>query len=88
MRQLIVAAILLTTTPVLALDAITYKGTLGRSDIIVELTDPAEGMMTGRYSYLRVGGDIPLHNRDGIDWIELAEEAGCGRSISPPMAAS
>lgn len=77
MRQLIVAAILLSTTPIMALDAITYKGTLGRSDIIVELTDPAEGMMTGRYSYLRVGGDIPLHNRDGIDSIELAEEAPC-----------
>lgn len=80
MRLAVLAAILFTTTPVLALDAITYKGTLGRSDIIVELTDPAEGMMTGRYSYLRVGGDIPLHNRDGIDRIELAEEAPCSET--------
>ncbi|WP_332688550.1 hypothetical protein [Devosia sp.] len=77
MRQLIVTAILLSTTPVLAFDAITYKGTLGRSDILVELTDPAEGGMRGRYSYMRVGGDIPLHNLDGIDSIELAEEAPC-----------
>lgn len=80
MRQLIATAILLTTTPALALDAITYKGTLGRSDIIVELTDPAEGMMTGRYSYMRVGGDIPLHNRDDIDRFELAEEAPCSET--------
>lgn len=68
---------LLVTTSVPALEAITYKGTVGRSEVIVELSDPDEGMMEGRYSYLRVGGDIPLHNVDGIDSFEFAEEAPC-----------
>ena len=73
MRLTILAAILLSTTPVLAFDAVTYKGTLGRSDILVELTDPAVGMVQGRYSYMSVGGDIPLHNLDGIESFEFAE---------------
>lgn len=77
MRFDILAISLIASTPGYALDAITYKGTLGRSDIIVELTDPADGMMIGRYSYLHVGGDIPLHNLDGINSFELAEEAPC-----------
>jgi hypothetical protein len=81
MRLAVLAAILLSATPAMALDAITFKGTLGRSSILVELTDPAEGMVVGRYSYLRVGGDIPLHNLDGIDAIELAEEAPCTEAI-------
>ena len=91
----IFATILLATTPAFAVDAITYKGTLGGHDIIVELTDPAAGMMVGRYSYLAVGGDIPLHNLDGVDSFELAEEAPCsettcllddeGMIIEPPI---
>jgi len=78
MRLAALAAMLgLAITPALAVDAIAYKGTLGRSEIIVELTDPAEGMMAGRYSYLRVGGDIPLHDTDGIDSFAFDEEAPC-----------
>lgn len=77
MRLAILAAVLLSATPAFAFDAITYKGTLGRANILVELTDPAVGMIQGRYSYLRVGGDIPLHNLDGIDSFEFAEEAPC-----------
>lgn len=84
MRRAIVVAVLLSTTPALAVDAITYKGTLGRADILVEFTDPAAGMMQGRYSYLRVGGDIPLHNLDGIDSFEFAEEAPCSEATCVP----
>ena len=95
MRLAILAAVLLSTMPAFAVDAITYKGTLGRADILVELTDPAAGMMQGRYSYMRVGGDSPLHNLDGIDSFEFAEEAPCseatclldddGMVIDPPI---
>jgi hypothetical protein len=95
MRLAILAAVLLSTTPALAFDAITYKGTLGRSNILVELTDPAVGMMQGRYSYMAVGGDIPLHNLDGIESFEFAEEAPCseatcvldadGMIVDPPI---
>lgn len=84
MRLAIPAAVLLSATPSFAVDAITYKGTLGRTEILVEFTDPAAGMMQGRYSYMRVGGDIPLHNLDGIDSFEFAEEAPCSEATCIP----
>lgn len=80
MRLAALAALLLSATPALAFDAVTYKGTLGRSDILVELTDPDVGMVQGRYSYLAVGGDIPLHNLDGTKSFEFAEEAPCSEA--------
>jgi hypothetical protein len=95
MRIALAALVVLAVPPAFALDAITYKGTLDSHDIIVELTDSAEGMTVGRYSYMSVGGDIPLHNTDGIDAIELVEEAPCaeatcavdadGNIAEPPM---
>jgi hypothetical protein len=84
MRLAVLAAVLLSTTPALAIDAIAYKGTLGGHDIIVEFTDPDIGMMQGRYSYMAVGGDIPLHNLDGIDSFEFAEEAPCTEATCVP----
>lgn len=84
MRLAAFATILLATTPAFAVEAITYKGTLGRSDILLELADPEIGMMEGRYSYMRVGGDIPLHNRDGIGGFEFAEEAPCSEATCLP----
>ena len=80
MRLAILAAVLLSTTPVFAFDAVTYRGTLGDNDILVELTDPAVGMVQGRYSYMALGGDIPLHNLDGVDSFEFAEEAPCSEA--------
>ncbi|WP_224705530.1 hypothetical protein [Devosia aquimaris] len=47
-------------SPALAVDAVTYKGTLGKFDIIAELVASPEGALAGRYSYLGKGGDIPL----------------------------
>ena len=80
MRLGLVAVLLLATTPVFAIDAVTYRGTLGKFDIIVELTDPAavSGPVVGRYSYLSKGGDIPLNGQDAAPGhIALAEEAPC-----------
>jgi len=52
-------------TPALA-DAVTYKGTLGKLPIIVEIADPASdaGLGFGRYAYLKKGIDIPLNALD------------------------
>jgi len=51
----------LSATPAFA-DAVTYKGTLGKLPIIVELTDPASAaeLGFGRYAYMSKGIDIPL----------------------------
>jgi hypothetical protein len=77
MRLFTLAAALLANTPTLAVDAVTYKGTLGKSHIVVELTDLTHGKMVGRYSYLSIGGDIPLHHTDSISGFAFAEEAPC-----------
>lgn len=61
-RALLAATLVLSATPVLA-DAITYSGTLGKSDIVLELTgDPATERLppAGRYFYASKGIDIPL----------------------------
>lgn len=78
MRLAIVAAMLLSTAPAFALDAVTYRGTLGEHDIVVELTEPGAGAVVGRYSYMAKGGDIPLNSaRMDDDLIVLSEEAPC-----------
>lgn len=41
-------------------DAHTFTGTLGTSSIVVELTDPADGPVLGRYAWLDRGVDIAL----------------------------
>lgn len=78
MRLAILAAALLATTPVFALEAVTYKGTLGGHDIVAELVAPAAGQLTGRYSYLAKGGDIPLDANGSVGTaISMLEEAPC-----------
>lgn len=78
MRLAVLAAALLMTTPTFAVDAITYKGTLGNLEILAELASPSAGHLVGRYSYLAKGGDIPLDVLDGANGaIALAEEAPC-----------
>lgn len=78
MRLAVVTALMLAVTPAFATDAVTYKGTLGKYPVLVELTDPGADLVAGRYSYLAKGGDIPLDatQRQG-DTIVLAEEAPC-----------
>lgn len=55
----------LAATPAFA-EAVTYKGTLGTIQIIVELADPASDaeLGFGRYAYMRKGIDIPLDPLD------------------------
>ncbi|KKC38162.1 hypothetical protein WH87_11230 [Devosia epidermidihirudinis] len=78
MRLAVLAAVLLVTTPTLAVEAVTYKGTLGNLEILAELASPARGSLVGRYSYLNKGGDIPLDLLEGANGeIRMAEEAPC-----------
>ncbi|WP_092179389.1 hypothetical protein [Devosia sp. YR412] len=78
MRLVLVIALLLSTAPAFAADAVIYKGTLGGKDIVVELTDPSADQVVGRYSYLSQGGDIPLSSVDTSEGVvTLAEEAPC-----------
>lgn len=66
--------------PVMAVDAITYKGTLGKYPILVELASHSDGTLVGRYSYMAKGGDIPLDTMgQSGDSVVLAEEAPCGQ---------
>lgn len=79
MRLAAFVAVLLCTIPAAhAVDAVTYKGTLGGLDIVLELTDGGSGAAVGRYSYMNKGGDIPLNALDAAGGgIALSEEAPC-----------
>ena len=60
-------------------EVLTLGGTLGSREIIVELTQPKDGAVAGRYTFLDTGGDIPLVavSHDDKSWV-LNEEAPCG----------
>lgn len=59
-------------------EAVTYTGMLGGQAIVLELTEPGDGTLTGRYSYLSRGADIPLHVlATSADGAVLAEEMPC-----------
>ena len=78
--RLALAVMLLAVAPAVtnAADVVTYKGTLGEHDIVVELTERWDGPIVGRYSYLSQGADIPLNALDlGDDEFGLVEEAPC-----------
>ena len=78
MRLALAALFVLAAMPAFAIDAITYKGTIGGHDVVVELADPGNGDPVGRYSYLSKGGDIPLNALEEVDgYIGLLEEAPC-----------
>ncbi|UXN73951.1 hypothetical protein N8D56_00810 [Devosia sp. A8/3-2] len=79
MRLALLTTLLLATTPAFALDAITYTGTLGDHEIVVELAAPGPNQLTGRYSYMAKGGDIPLdvNGSVGTSAITMLEEAPC-----------
>jgi hypothetical protein len=98
MRLVLVLLAVLGATPAYA-NAISFLGKLGERDIVVELTQPQDGAVAGRYSFLDTGGDIPLvpvSHADGL-WV-LQEEAICGDDdcnlgdsgevISAPIAAT
>jgi len=75
--------------PALAIEAITYKGTLGGTAIVLELSDPAAAPVVGRYSYMKVGGDIPLQaGQETGEGIALSEEAPCAPGLCAEDAGS
>ena len=80
MRLALVYLIALMPVPALA-DALTFGGKLGGRDIIVELTEPKDGAVAGRYTFLDTGGDVPLVavSHDEKSWT-LYEEAVCGEA--------
>lgn len=84
MRLALAVLVSVIATPVLA-DAVTYRGALEGRPILVELVEPADGPVGGRYTFLDTGGDIPLDpaaSPDGM--IYLAEEAPCGETDCVP----
>jgi len=79
-----VFTLLILTAPTLAAQAIVYKGTLNGAAITAEFTDPADGPVVGRYSYLEHGVDIPLQAADAVDGkTRLTEEASCVPDLCP-----
>lgn len=61
-------------------DPVTYRGTLGKGEIVVEFTgDLAQpGSIAARYLYLSQGADIPLQAKSHKGAaIELSEEEAC-----------
>ena len=69
--------------PVFA-DALTYKGTLGKTAIAVELSGPVGGgdKLVGRYAYMSQGIDIPLDAQPSSgSGANLAEELPCTDKI-------
>lgn len=78
-------------TPALA-DAVTYKGSLGPVDIVVELSigiEEATETLFGRYNYPRNGIDLPL-NAISVEpgHVVLSEEIPCSDAICEPAMES
>lgn len=75
----LVLALLASTciTPALA-DARSYVGMLGDREILVELTEPEDGAIVGRFTYVNDGADIPLYHITAEEdlWI-VSEEGPC-----------
>lgn len=79
---LLVSLVVVSAGSVHAAEATTYKGTIGKIAIIVELVKPAEGAAPyGRYAYLSRGGDIPLHGAIAGSGLSLREEKACTDKI-------
>ena len=77
------ALLLLTCSSSLAAEAVTYKGTIGKTPIILELAEANEsGEFVGRYAYLSKGGDIPLHGTTNADGsLAIQEESPCTKEL-------
>lgn len=69
----------LSATSAFAVDAVTYKGTIGKIPIIVEMAEGTESRaFAARYAYMAKGVDIPLHGTlDLNDGMTIEEEAPC-----------
>lgn len=100
MRQIATALVaLFVASSAFADEARTFTGLIDDQQVVVELTDGADGEVAGRFAYLDKGGDVPLLPswHDGNNWV-LHEEAPCdestcrsddeGNAIDPPLAAA
>lgn len=99
MRHALALALFLTSSlPALA-EAVVYKGTVGDKPVVVELTEPGDGAVAGRYAYMSQGIDIPLQPAGTAQRpYVLSEEAPCtpgacvqdddGTVADPPIAAT
>lgn len=78
MRLALALVLALVTSPAFAA-AFTFTGKLDGRDIVVELTQPRDGAVAGRYAFLDWGADVPLVpvSGQGFEWV-LHEEAMCG----------
>lgn len=86
MRLALAALLLLSVTPAFA-DAVTYKGTLGDRDIVVEIIEPSDGPVGGRFAYIDQGVDIPLDPAASpLGMHYFAEEGPCGETGCEPNA--
>ena len=86
MRLVLAVLASVIVTPAFA-DAVTFKGTLGDREIVVEIIEPSDGPVGGRFAYIDQGGDIPLDpaaSPEGM--IYLAEEGPCGETDCVPNA--
>ncbi|MBX9455057.1 MAG: hypothetical protein KL863_02935 [Rhizobium sp.] len=73
---------ILAATPAFGIEATTYKGTIGKIAIIVEMSDVSDAdRFFARYAYMSRGADIPLHGRINDDGsLAIEEEAPCDPS--------
>ena len=80
MRHVLLILLALAPVPASA-EVLTLGGTIGGREIVVELTQPSDGAVAGRYTFLDTGGDVPLVavSHDGKSFV-LNEEAVCGES--------
>ena len=77
--RIALALIFLSASSAFAVEAVTYKGTIGKIPIILEMTAGTDsGSFAGRYAYLSKGIDIPLHGtQDPDNGLTIREEAPC-----------
>lgn len=77
--RIALAAILLSAAPAFAVEAVTYKGTIGKIPVIIEMAEgTASGNFAARYAYMSKGVDVPLHGTTDIDGnLAIEEEAPC-----------
>ncbi|HEV7252781.1 MAG TPA: hypothetical protein VGN97_06735 [Mesorhizobium sp.] len=80
---LLTTALLFAAGPALALEAVTYAGTVGGKNVVLELAVSPEGVpQAGRFAELAKGFDVPLHAAEGSGAlsdgaIRLREEKPC-----------
>jgi len=81
--RIALALTLLSASSAFAVDAVTYKGTIGKIPVILEMAEGTEsGSFAARYAYMSKGIDIPLHGTlDLDDGIKIEEEAPCDDKI-------